>query len=53
MHPSIAWKLARWIAGGVAVVTIPLALVAWLGGALAFGGACGVAIVALVVWLRL
>ena len=53
MHPEVFWKLARWIVCGIAVVAIPLALIAWLGGALAFGGACVVAIVALAVWLRL
>ena len=52
MHPQVFWKLARWIAGGVAIVTIPLALIAWLGGAVAFGGACIVAILAAAVWLR-
>ena len=52
MHPQVFWKLARWIAGGVAIVAIPLALIAWMGGAVAFGGACVLAIVAMVAWLR-
>ena len=52
MHPQVFWKLARWIVCGIAVVAIPLALIAWMGGAVAFGGACVLAIVAMVAWLR-
>ena len=52
MHPEVFWKLARWVVGGIATIAIPLALIAWMGGALAFGGACIVAIAAIAVWLR-
>ena len=52
MHPEVFWKLARWIVCGIAVVAIPPALISWMGGAVAFGGACMVAIAAIAVWLR-